>query len=51
MANSRLMRLDDEIVPGLATHHQQQPEAASRRAAGACLSPAKAAPSRMSTTC
>ena len=26
MASSRLMRLDDEIVPGLATQHLRQPD-------------------------
>ena len=31
MANSRLMRLDDEIVPGLATHHLQQPDGSYRK--------------------
>jgi D-aminopeptidase len=31
MANSRLMRLDDEIVPGLATHHLQQPDGSYKK--------------------
>ncbi len=31
MSNSRLMRLDDEIVPGLATHHLQQPDGSFKK--------------------
>lgn len=31
MANSRLMRLDDEVVPGLATHHLQQPDGSYKK--------------------
>lgn len=31
MASSRLMRLDDEIVPGLATQHLQQPDGSFKK--------------------
>lgn len=31
MANSRLMRLDDEVVPRLATHHLQQPDGSYKK--------------------
>ena len=31
MSNSRLMRLDDEVVPGLATHHLQQPDGSYKK--------------------
>lgn len=31
MANTRLMRLDDEVVPGLATHHLQQPDGSYKK--------------------